>query len=511
LARLLGACLTLGSLGCQAVLGDFQIEPQPAAEPSGLGTACEPSELRCNGATLETCAPDRRGFTPLAHCATAGQCDATAGTCRACTPGEAACNGSMLQLCNPAGELEDAQDCQTSALCHLDGDRSAASCIPPLCNRGDFSCDVNRLLECATGRDHWELVARCAASPQCDPERARDQRAAGTPPTCLPPLCLPGSFACDGAALARCSADQDAWEPLLQCADAASCNPLAGSCTSGADGSTACSGADLVRKGTGGFEKVKTCDSALLCDAEAEGCEKSSCGAAGSLRCSAGELPALEECSADGSWITREVCDHRTLCDAAAGRCFPRACDDDATRCVGNAHQTCSADRTRWETDRTCADGEVCNVLGCEPDGCTPGAVRCVAESLEACNAGHWEPRLHCATPALCSASQARCDPPVCGGSLGDYSCMPARETLLRCDPSRGAWTDFRDCTAPTPVCNADRPVNGGIPVCNACEPLAYACSGTSLTRCAADGLSSPTIASCPSSCVVSSGVPSCH
>ena len=514
LGRLLAACLTLGSLGslgCQALLGDFEIEPQPAAGPSGLGTACEPSELRCDGPTLGTCAPDRRGFVPLLRCDTAGQCDATAGTCRACAPGEAACNGRFRQTCNAAGELENAEDCQTSALCQVGPTRSTASCVSPLCTAGEFSCDMNRLLECAPGRDHFDLVARCASGPTCDPARAADQRARGVPPTCLTPLCLPGSFACDGATLTRCSADQDAWEPLSQCPDAASCNALAGTCTPAADGVTACSGANLVRKGPSGFEKVATCSSPQLCDPAAGECITSSCGEAGSLRCSKDVLPALEECAGDGSWITREACDHRTLCDAAAGRCFPKACDNGATRCVGNAHQSCSADRTRWETDQTCGDGEACNVLGCEPDACTPGAVRCVAESLEVCNAGHWEPQLHCATAALCVASTGRCEPPVCGGPLGDYACSPTGETLLRCEPSREEWNEFRDCAAPTPVCNADRPVGGGIPVCNACEPLAYACSGMALTRCAADGLSSPTIATCPGGCSVTSGVPSCR
>lgn len=499
----------LGPLGCQAILGDFAIEPQ-TKEPSGLGTACEPSELHCQGKTLEVCAPDRRGFTALVECATPGQCDASAGACRACFPGEAACNGGVRQVCNGSGELEDTEDCKSTPLCRLEGDRSAASCAAPLCGTGEFTCDGNRLLECAPGRDHWELVARCASGPLCDVTRAADRRKQGLPPTCVTPTCVPGSFACDGATLRRCSADQNAWEPLLACPDAASCNPVSGSCTPAADGTVACSGSDLVRKGPGGFERVAPCGSPLLCDPAKGVCVKSSCGEAGSLRCSDEELPALEECSGDGNWFVREVCDHRTLCDAKSGRCFPKACDDGDVRCVGQAHQVCSADRSHWETDQTCEDGDVCNVDGCEPDGCTEGTLRCVAESLELCNGGVWEPKLHCATPELCSTAKGSCDPPQCGGSAGEYSCSPDDKTLRRCDPTRTTWNDFRQCTGPTPVCNADRPVAGGIPVCNACEPLAYACNGTDLTRCAADGLSSPTIASCPGGCSVAAGVPTC-
>jgi hypothetical protein len=512
LGRLLGAWLVVGSLGCQAVLGDFEIvEPPPA--PVGLGATCEPSALRCNGPNLELCAPDRRGWQPLLRCDTAGQCDASAGTCRTCTPGEAACNGAWRQVCNDAGELESVEDCQTPALCRLAGDRSTASCTPPTCNKSSFTCEANRLLECAIGRDHWNLLQRCDSGPLCDAPHAAELVGHGKPATCLLPLCLPGSFACDGANLLRCGNDLNAWVPVGPCADAASCNPRDGSCTPAADGTTACSGRDLVRKSAGGFEKIASCAAPLLCDPEAGECRTSTCGVLGTRRCGFIDevLPVLEECAADGTWIVREACDHRALCDAVAGRCFAKACDAEAVRCVGPAHQTCSADLSHWETDQTCADGEVCTVDGCEPDACEPNSVRCIAESAQICNvAGRWEPKLHCAKETLCVSTDASCNAPECGGPLGDYSCSPQGETLLRCDPTHAMWNDFRTCMAPTPLCNAERPVGGGIPVCNACEPLAYACNGTALTRCTADGLSNPTIADCPGGCTVSAGVPSC-
>src|SRR6187399_3237863 len=123
----------LGSFGCQAILGDFAIVPESNEPQSGLGTACEPSELRCDGPTLEACAADRRGFTALMECASAGQCDASAGACRACFPGEAACNGGIQQVCNVSRELEFVGDCTSAALCRLAGDRSSASCSSAVC------------------------------------------------------------------------------------------------------------------------------------------------------------------------------------------------------------------------------------------------------------------------------------------------------------------------------------------------------------------------------------------
>jgi hypothetical protein len=504
--RLVGAWLALCPLACQAILGDFKTEEQNAA-PQGLGTTCEPSAFRCDGADLQACSPDRRGWQLVAHCASAGQCDASAAACRSCTPGEAGCNDRERQLCNSAGELAFAEDCGAAARCVLKGDRSVARCSSALCEPGAFMCDGNRLRTCAPEGDHWTLVARCASVPLCDKDSAAEQAARGVAPTCLPPLCLPGTFACDGATPERCNADQNAWEPLAPCADPASCNASDGSCTPALDGTVACSGADLVAKKATGFATIEHCGSASLCDAAAGACKRSECGAAGTLRCNE-ELPNLEECAADGTWVTREVCDARALCSVAERRCFPPACAPEGTRCVGQAFQVCSADLTHWETKTTCGDDQTCGAAGCESGGCTSGA-RCVETSAEVCSDGRWVPRLRCATAGLCLPASGTCGDPMCGGALGEYQCT-SDERLRSCPPDRTQWSTAPACAEPTPFCDADPSAGGGRPVCNACKPLSYACDGPSLTRCAADGQSSPTIASCPGGCSVVSGIPSC-
>jgi hypothetical protein len=443
----------------------------------------------------------------VTHCASAGQCDASAAACRSCTPGEAGCNDGQRQVCNAAGELENPEKCDGPAQCLLQGDRSAARCDPAICEPGAFFCDGNRLRTCAPERDHWTLVARCASIPLCDAAKATEQAAHGAAPTCLTPLCLPGTFACDGATPERCSADQNAWEPLAACADAASCNALDGSCTPALDGTVACSGADLVRKNANGFATLAHCASPFLCDAAAGKCRTSDCGAPGTLRCNK-ELPTLEECAADGTWVVREVCDARALCSVPERRCFARACAAEGTRCVGQAYQLCSADLTHWQTETTCRDDETCGSAGCEPAGCAGGA-RCVETSAEVCSDGRWAPQVRCATAELCLPASGTCSDPLCGGPLGNYQCTND-ERLKSCPPDRKQWNTAPACATPTPFCDADPPAGGGAPVCNACEPLSYACVGSSLTRCAADGQSSPTIASCPGGCSVISGMPSC-
>lgn len=391
----------------------------------------------------------------------------------------------------------------------MTGDRSKGGCTDPVCTAGSFSCDANRLLACAPGRDYLTLVERCASVPLCDADEAARQVKAGHPARCLPPICLPGTFACDGTTLERCGADQDAWQPFATCADAASCNPSDGSCTAASSGVTACSGATLVQSGHNGFTTQATCASPLLCDAAAGRCHPRSCGTPGARRCDNTDLPALQVCGEDGQWITREVCATSAFCNADAGRCLTPACDGGATRCVGNVHQQCSADLTHWEQDETCAAGEVCNSGGCEPDGCSAGAFRCVGTSLEECNAGHWQGRLVCATADLCHETTGLCDDPQCGGALGDYKCMG--QQLQNCPASRKAFTDFLTCNvAPKVVCDADPMLGSGVPGCDLCEPLSYSCNATALQRCAADGQTNPVIASCPGGCSVEDGVPTC-
>ena len=517
--RPLLAALGLGALGCQALLGDFEIEEPPPSTVTTLGSDCAPSAFRCRGAELEMCGADRRSWEHVATCASAGECDASAATCHLCHPGDYGCDGlGNLQICDNTAKLKVTQQCATPISCAVKDNRATGLCVDPLCAPGTFQCTDNELRACAPERDHFELVAVCASAPLCDADAAAAQFASHRPPTCLTPTCLPGTFACEGSTLERCNGDQNGWEVVTDCGDPTACNPLDGTCTAAGDGVRTCSGASVVKNGPAGFVNVATCDSPALCDPATGSCRKRTCGTLGARRCRTDEkdLAVVEECTDDGSWLVREVCATLALCSQEQGRCLERACElGTEERCAGPLHQRCSGDLTHWDTIATCEAGEVCGPSGCEQNACTLGRVRCVDALLESCGDDKkWDPRLVCLTKGLCKNTENTgtgfCAEPECGGAKGEYRCSGS-QTIQFCPFGRDAWHDLLTCiTPPAIVCNADPLLGKGRPDCAICTPLAYSCDDTTLKRCAADGQSNPAIASCPGGCSVTSGEPSC-
>jgi hypothetical protein len=510
------ATLALAVVGCQALLGDFEIADPPAPETK-LGSLCSPNAFRCNGPDLEACGADRQSWDVLKTCASADECDASAAACHPCRPGDYGCDGfGNLQRCSNSLTWRTEATCETASSCLVKDNRTSGVCASPVCEKGAFSCKGNRLLTCAPERDYFELVAPCASAPLCDADAAALQFSSHTPPTCLTPECLPGTFACDGGTLERCNADRNGWDVLTDCGDPAACNPLDGTCTPVGEGTTTCRGAALVKNGPEGFVAVATCASPALCDPVAGTCHKRACGTLGARRCVNDDLPALEECADDGRWLVREVCATGALCSEEEGRCLKPACEPGAERCVGAIHQRCAGDLTRWETVETCDEenGETCGPAGCESNTCTSNRVRCVEASLELCTGGKWDARQRCLTGALClnqsGTGTGSCGEPKCGGALDDYHC-DGPHSIQQCPPGRDIWTDFRPCnTPPELVCNVDPVLGKGIPACAVCVPLAYSCDGTTLRRCAADGQSNPAIATCDGGCSVLAGEPSC-
>jgi hypothetical protein len=505
-----GASMLVVASGCQVVLGDFAVDDaKPVA--AVLGDVCEPDAVRCTGERLETCSPDRQAWDLRELCASADQCDPGAAACRACTPGEWACSDSTLESCDATQHWQVQATCSSPELCSVKADRTAGSCGQLVCDPGAHRCDGNRLLRCTSGGEKLTLVERCASAELCDAASADAQATQAGRGGCLPPACGLGTFACDGATLERCRDDQTDWQPLATCADAASCNPLAGNCSSCTPGDQVCSGADLLRCGAAGFELVATCGAPELCDSGAGRCQPPECHAIGAVRCvTIKDLTSLEECGPDGRWTAREACETSALCSASAARCLAPACQLGATRCLGAVHQVCSEDLTRWVADQTCVSGQTCTPAGCEPAGCVEGDYRCNLASLERCVAGAWVAQNRCATAALCNVGTRQCDEPLCGDELGDFECK--NQILRQCTPGREAWTEFLTCTGQRPVCDADPVTGTELPGCDACKPLAYSCVGLELHRCAADGSAAPRLAVCATSCTLAAdGTPLCN
>jgi hypothetical protein len=506
--RLLGATILLVSTGCQLVLGDFTVEGTPSPPAKPLDTVCAPNTYLCSGNQLQTCSDDRSEWKGIADCASADQCDPTAGTCRTCAAGEFACNGATLQTCDATGHWQpNATPCDSPELCHVAVDRKAGTvppkseCAPSPCPPGNgHSCTGNRLERCSDGRDQLLLVDRCGSAALCDVAKADGQIAPGVLGTCQPPTCHFGQFACDGATLERCNDDQNGWTALTTCPDATSCNPLTGDCTPCAPNATACSGSDLLRCGTNGFAPVARCKAVELCNAALGRCDKPACSVAGALRCTADEPPRLEECGNDLRWNLREACAGPTLCSVSAGRCLPPACELDDTRCVGQELQRCGDDRSRWVVKQTCSATEVCDPSGCLPAPCTEANARCNNGTFERCVSGTWVPLHRCGPPKLCNKDQG-CLPPECDASHGDYSCNGA--ILVQC--TAGIEAEPLTCSGEQDVCDPD------LPGCVACQPFAYECKpATELHRCLADGSASPLVMNCPGGCRLSGSGPVC-
>jgi hypothetical protein len=500
--------IILLACACQAVLGDFTVEPAPAPEPAlVLGTACEPEEYRCAGAVLERCADDRQGFVPVETCASAVACNLNAKACRPCMTGEFMCRGAVLERCDGEVWVPEA-DCFTAALCSVSfaSDVWTGTCVGPTCTSGTHQCDGPLLTRCSPARDGWEKVELCENGELCDAMQADADVALGLPARCMAPACAPNAFRCEGGTLRVCAPDRMSFIDSGPCESTELCSATRGSCGACEPDEIECNGAELRRCTEAGiWETLEMCGSAALCDAEAEECQKAECPEPGALRC--GNRPVLERCSADLIWEDFEACANEELCSASAGRCLAPACAVDETRCRGGQFERCSADRTRWVLVAACGVGESCDAMvGCTPESCMDENVHCNGSSLERCMEGQVEVVQRCATASLCDASMG-CTVPECGPGP-EFKCNG--EIIQRCLPGRDDFADFFTCEEPT-FCDA--PTGAGDSECDVCTPDEYDCTpeGTAVLRCSPDGQAWETVQSCPGGCMLTgSASPSC-
>jgi hypothetical protein len=345
-----------------------------------------------------------------------------------CEPNTFRCVGERLETCAPdRTSYELVESCSSAALC----DPTAAACRP--CTPGEWACNGATPASCDSA-GQWVPGVSCASAALCRVSPARTSAA------CIAPSCdYPGAHDCRGDLLLRCAEGLDRLVLADRCTSAATCDP-------------ALADAQAATSGWG------TCVESLPEACESDGsCTQPSCEATGAVRCVAEDLTLLEACGNAGRWTTRAACDAAALCSEDAARCLEPACSVGETRCLGQVHQTCSSDRTRWVSDRTCASNQLCVPTGCAPATCTSDTFRCNGPSLERCADNRWVAMNRCATAALCSVTGA-CLEPMCGGELGDFRCRGS--SLEQCAAGRDAWTDFRYCAG---GCR----IEGGVPICD--------------------------------------------
>jgi len=361
------------ALGCQALFGDFEVTEE--FESTALGVACAPNSFRCDGEDLLICRDNRTEFELYQRCATADQCDPTAGACRPCSLDQYACNGATLARCSAEGRWEAmAPDCVSPELCVVEDKRQAGRCADPVCSPGgSFVCEGTHLLACGDAQHERTLVEDCKDTALCDPDAAGASagapHCAGAPcgDACPEPTCdEPGAVRCATSGLAAvelCGSDLQ-WKIREVCDHRALCSAAEGRCLPAACklSERRCLGqvrqecsADLTR-----FEDVETCATGTVC--EPEGCNPTPC-TEGATRCNG---VAFERCF-DGVFRPEDRCATAVLCDAMDGCGDPLCgglppqipqfvCLDEVTL------QRCNEGRDGTETF-TCTGGLVCDAV----------------------------------------------------------------------------------------------------------------------------------------------------
>lgn len=143
----------------------------------------------CEGPVLHAC--DSAGNSvQMTACPSEARCLAGKdfGMCSACEPGEVQCMGADLQTCSMRGMFETTETCMSAPLCSA----TTQSCTPGKCNAGQFSCTSGSLSRCKADLTGFEPVQSCRAE-LCDAAVGKCNE------------CVPGSARCEGNQLVECT------------------------------------------------------------------------------------------------------------------------------------------------------------------------------------------------------------------------------------------------------------------------------------------------------------------
>jgi hypothetical protein len=115
------------------------------------------------------------------------------------------CNDLSFERC-VSGRFEEAERCETPALCSTE----PAGCADAACPPGpQFDCDGQVLMKCTPGRDGFTEVRTCPAATPCDESQMRV-------PDCR--ACSPNAYECMNDDLMRCSTDGLTRSTVQNCA-----------------------------------------------------------------------------------------------------------------------------------------------------------------------------------------------------------------------------------------------------------------------------------------------------
>jgi hypothetical protein len=218
---------------CQAPGEAFRFVEQCASAGlcrAGAGVClpplCDALQYDCSDSgDLLVCNADRSGFELVTPCGSKALCNSVRGQegCEpaVCSAGARRCNGAQLEECraDQKGYSAVQPACVSAALCREDAP-GQAHCEPPTCAPGDYSCEGRQLRRCSEDRSAWLVVDRCISAPLCN---------AGTK-LCEPPVCQLGEQRCTGSVLERCNADQNDFAAVVDCLNPALCDQRVMAC-----------------------------------------------------------------------------------------------------------------------------------------------------------------------------------------------------------------------------------------------------------------------------------------
>lgn len=321
----------------------------------------------------------------------------------------------------------------------------SACTLEQTCSDGDKSCDGSTLLTCSRDGDWVEALncgnnaAFCDVIKGCVECRGSEDCSAAKPicnlntKNCqsVDAVCGKGEMRCDGNALSRCNAAENAFDKTI-------CVDLAPYCDE-AKGCIEC-------------RDDKDCsDPQPICHAKLKVCQSANAVCAkGEAKC---ESDVLTACSSDGLWENSGTACLKG-CNALGNACS--VCVKGESKCEEGEVYTCSAGN--WtESMIACRYG--CTIDGTACSICAKNETKCEGNVYKTCNAeqsGFKE--------TACVGATSYCD-----DSLGCVSCM---------------HNDH--CGEPTPVCNMT--THTCQPADAICAQGQTKCENSTLYSCSVDG-----------------------
>lgn len=389
---------------------------------------CGDKEKRCDGtapgASLRTCAADRKGFGTSTVCANG--CFEVPGTaddrCTECVRGKTECSGGGVRTCGDDGTWGAVTACANG--CAVDA--GVAFCSG--CAEGERRCSGSTLQQCSADRKTLTTVETCSNG--CMNSGTADYCAA----------CAEGELRCMGTELRSCSADRRTLTAV-------------GPCEFGCmdRGTTDYCAACAVNERRCADNAVQTCTTDRTGLGAPSGCTNlchdsgtmDYCGDCrpGASRCGTAD-GTRQICGQDGRWPAAVACTNGNDCYGTAPNAYCGDCKPGDKRCSGSAIQTCGPDG-RWPT----TSSETCN-RGCIDSGdqdycatCSAGDKTCSGTTLLECNplTGRYA-----TTGTTCDKGCAGTAPTAaCAQCLsGEFNC--AGTTRQNC--VAGRWSDLETC-----------------------------------------------------------------